>query len=252
MKLNIIYRCCDTVNACSMPYPRIFNLSKQQIVFKCLDSLKMNLDNLNTDISLKIFVIGDKCSDSMIAKLKSVFFNKNVKYTFLTEQDGGNARSFCSCVQIANELPDDEIVYFLEDDYLFLRNDILNKMVFSMQRLKELDNADVAITGDDYPDRWKNNCRENSFLRVVEQGNFLRIHHTTCTFCTTTNVIKKYYNDLMLFQLWPHINEDRCINKLWQNVNLYSPLPAWTIHFQENSTIPIYISREKLRRFFVD
>ena len=247
MILNLIYRCCDTVNACSMRKPRIFGLSKQQIVFKCLDSLKMNIDNISNDIDLKIFVVADKCSDKLKEKLNNVF--KYAEYEFLNEKTGGNANSFCKCVEIANSLPDNQIVYFLEDDYVFLRNDILNKLVFSIVRLSNLDGQYCAIMLDDYPDRWMNNCRNNVHIKCIETGHFMQIHHTTCTFSLWTNSVKDNIDSLLGFKNWPYVNEDMCINRLWKSVPLFSPIPAWTIHFQEDSTIPCYINKENLKRY---
>lgn len=249
MTLNLIYRCCDTVNACSMRKPRIFNLTKQQIVMKCLDSLKMNLDNFSKENTLKIFVIADKCSDKLKEKLKTTF--EIAECTFLDENSGGNAKSFCKCVEIANSLPDNQIVYFLEDDYVFLRNDILNKLIFSIERISNLEERFSAIMPDDYPDRWLNYVKDNVHLRCIETGHFMQIHHTTCTFSLWTNSVKDNVDSLLGFKNWPYVNEDMCINRLWKSVPLFNPIPAWTIHFQEDSTIPCYINKENLRRFFL-
>lgn len=247
-KLNLIYRCCDTVHACSLLKPRIFNFSKQKIVFGCLNSLKKNLEFATKHIELETFVVADKCTDELKEKLKTVFGNS--KYEILDEKTGGNAKSFCKCIEIAKFLPDNEIVYFLEDDYLFLRNDVLPLMVFSMNRLSSLENKFVGFTADDYPDRYLNKTlRENSKLRCIETGHFLQIHHTTCTFAMYTNSVKENYANLMKFEHWPFVTEDQCINNCWNgNVPLFSPIPAWTCHFQEDNVIPIYLNRDFLKK----
>ena len=76
----------------------------------------------------------------------------------LTKTNVGNARSFCTCVEIATSgsVADDEIVFMLEDDYLFLDDDVFSKMAVAFQQIGDIVKKDVGIMPDDYPDRYVN------------------------------------------------------------------------------------------------
>ena len=164
----------------------------------------------------------------------------------------GNAGSFCQCVDEALKLPDGEIAFFLEDDYLFLQEDVLVKLVYNMQRLSQYEGRHAAIMPDDYPDRYRDRTYAGT-VRVTETGHFIKIDSTTCTFAVFSDSVKKNREHLLKFAAWPRLGEAESVNMLWQprgDVPLYSPVPAWTLHSQTKAQIPPYLSFEELNSFF--
>ena len=118
MKLNIIYRVCDGVEVCSA-YKRCFDVGKRQLVRKCFDRLSANMDAFIKHAgsgNLRFVCVYDHCSDETLAYIRS----RSPYAEFVKPGVPGNAGSFCRCVEVASGLPDGEIAYFLEDDYLFL------------------------------------------------------------------------------------------------------------------------------------
>lgn len=152
----------------------------------------------------------------------------------------GNAASFCECVNLALQLPDDEIVLFLEDDYLFLHDNSLMNIVVNMGILSKYENRHVAMMPDDYPDRWTDNTYVGT-ARITSTGHFIRINSTTCTFAAYAADIKAFKDSLLGFIKWPFVGEAETINKMWKSVPLYQPIPAYTLHCQTRAQIPIYI-----------
>lgn len=230
MKLNIIYRVCDGVEVCSA-HKRCFDVGKRQLVRKCFDRLSANIDAFIKQAgseNLRFVCVYDHCSDDTLAYIRS----KSPYVEFVKPGVPGNAGSFCRCVEIASGLPDGEIAYFLEDDYLFLQNDVLLKLVYNMRRLSQYEGRLAAIMPDDYPDRYRDNTYRGT-VRVTETGHFIKIDSTTCTFAVFTDSVKRNKEHLMRFAAWPRLGEAESVNMLWQprgEVPLYSPVPAWTAH----------------------
>ena len=240
-KLNIIYRMCDTVNASSSG-KRCFNVSKTALIKKCLISLKKNIEKYNKELSF--YCIADNCSDDIISFVENLF-PKAVLKRF---DKIGNAKSFCTCIELATNLPNEEQVLFLEDDYLLLKENVLELLNRNLIRISREINQYIAIMPDDYPDRYVGNTI-NTECRVTDTGHFLRIDKTTCTFATYVNVIKKYKNYFLNFKNWPRVTENESINKVWKKVPLYQPIPAWTLHSQVKSVVPIYLDYSDIKSY---
>lgn len=241
-KLNIVYRMCDKVSASSSS-KRCFDVEKKQLIKKCLQSLQKNIEKYEGP--LDFYCIADNCTDDIVEYLKKTFPNVILKrYEKL-----GNAKSFCKCVEVAMNLSDNQQVYFLEDDYLMLKDNVLDLLNCNLMQITRELGRQIAIMPDDYPDRYRNNSVYTE-CRVTTTGHFLKIDKTTCTFATYTDVVKKYKEYFMNFIHWPKITEDKSVNKVWEKVPLYQPIPAWTLHCQIKSVVPIYLDYIGIKDYF--
>lgn len=241
--LNIIYRVCDMVSA-SSHLKRCFNVSKNQLIKKCLVSLKKVASNFQGN--LKIYCIADNCSDDIVNFIKDFFPNAEIQRF----DKIGNAKSFCKCIELASSLPNKEQVLLLEDDYLFLKENTLDLLNYNLEKLSIEKEKFVAIMPDDYPDRYKDNSIRTE-CHITETGHFLKVDKTTCTFATYTDVVKKYKKYFMRFSQWPKVTENESINYVWKKVPLYQPIPAWTLHCQVKSVVPIYLNYNQLNEYFI-
>lgn len=243
-RLNIIYRICDMKNASSST-KRCFDVSKNTLIKKCLKSVKENIDNYQGLIHF--YCIADNCSDDIINYLKRLVPNVSLKrYDKI-----GNAKSFCECINLACSLPNEEQVYFLEDDYLMLNNDVLNNINFNLKQISKEKKCHIAIMPDDYPDRYSGNAIKTE-CRVTETNHFLKINKSTCTFATYVDVIKKNKKFLLNFAKWPRVTESGSVNQVWKRVPLYQPIPAWTLHCQIRSVIPKYLDYNGIKNHLQD
>ena len=239
--LNVIYRVCDMVSVSSR-LKRCFDVSKNHLIKKCLLSLKEAVAKYRGKI--KIYCIADNCSDDIIDFIVEHFPNIDLRRF----EKIGNAQSFCTCVELASSLPNGEQVLFLEDDYLFLNSSALELLNYNLDKMSLENEQYVAIMPDDYPDRYCDNAIKTE-CRVTETGHFLRIDKTTCTFATYTDIIKKYKKYFMRFSKWPKVVEDNSINLVWKKVPLYQPVPAWTLHCQIKSVVPIYLNYGEIKDY---
>ena len=226
--LHVVYRCCDGVHACSAR-SRFCGLSKRDLVKGCLRSF------LPAPPDVEFHIVADKCTDGLVDFVKSSVSPK----TFVRTAEG-NAESFCRCVEIAAAFHSTDWVLMLEDDYLALRSDMLRLLPAALDHLSAVNGRPCAVMPDDYFDRYKD-FRRNTEVCAVPEGNFMRVDKTTCTFAASAGDIARRKDDLLRFRGWPRITEDGSVNRLWTDVPLYSPLPAWTCHVQIKSALPPYL-----------
>lgn len=232
---HVVYRCCDAVQVCSAR-ARFCGLPKHDLVKGCLRSF------LPLPPGVLFHVVADNCSDELVE-----FVRSSVSPETLVRTSVGNAESFCRCVEIAAALRPPDWVFMLEDDYLSLVPEMLRRLGPALQELSEVNGRRCAIMPDDYFDRYDGR-RRNTEVCVVRQGNFMRIDKTTCTFAASAGDIARHADDLLRFRDWPRVKENGSVNRMWQDVPLYSPLPAWTCHVQIRSALPPYLCPESVAK----
>lgn len=251
VKLNIIFRTCDKVNAVHGS-PRPFNLNKKELIKICFLSL---IDSLK-DIEHKIFIIADDLSQDMIAFFET--FNVEMihgKY--------GNDNSLRACFKVASTLPNNEYVYFCEDDYLHTANcfseivtlineyhsilpgdikvkQLLRKRELMLFRWKRyFKKPDFLVFPCDYPDRYDSLYRERNFVFKTKSLHWRQIRDITFTFLVKTDTFKKHQKT---FENSANRANDRYLSrKLLGNKFFYtkllglSPLPSLSCHMHKET-----------------
>lgn len=207
-----------------------------------------SINLVDSRINLIAHVVQDRCSAEILSSITQTF-GQSVKIH--KPVSSGNAASFCSCIETATSIgmPDDAIVFFVEDDYLFLDDNVFSKMVVAFQQLRKIIGGPVGIMPDDYPDRYIDGKRVCQVV-TTEVGNYMRIHHSTCTFAVDAASLRQHKSQCMEFSKWPYIGEDMSINLMWRDVALFQPAAALTLHAQSESICPAYLDTSKLRKHF--
>jgi hypothetical protein len=196
-----------------------------------------------------VYAVSNNCSDETVERIKKTFSPVDLEIKLIPELN--NPATFLECVNHCLEIRDDnEMVYFLEDDYTFLRDDVINRLVFSLDFLRKKNSDYVGIMLDDYPDRYKNGIAENKNIVVCDAGNFMEVNKSTLTFATFAGAVKKYANFLFNHRYWPMVNENHSVNLMWEKIKLYEPLPAWTVHTQYEYLVPKYLDTQKMKNYF--
>lgn len=262
-KLTILYRLCDRVEMLhgtnqepgymeNQHSPRYYDVPKTTLIAKCLSSLKDNIDTISSmgngtqTIAIEFICVYDNCSDEMLKYVKYLMPEAKM----VCSNGSGNGNSFATCVDVANDMADDDtMVLFIEDDYSFLSKDGLNKGIWMLDTMKKRCGKWCAIFLDDYPDRYdENGFRRCTDVAVTPYGHLMRIDSSTCSFMTYVGAVKENYDSLIKFKNYPNVMEDGSINEMWKKVDLYSPLPAITLHCQLKGHIPQYMNAELLKR----
>lgn len=243
---HIIFRACDVVNAVNNN-PRPFDLDKASLIKVCFRSL---YDSVQA-VPHKIYVLGDKLSDSMM----DFFSGYNVE---LSNGSYGNDESIRQTIKKALQLPQDDWVYFCEDDYLhrketfeYINNFILQReqameykaRLHSLASLIDVGSKDLVIHPCDYPDRYLGKYRRQSFIFHSSDCHWRQITDTTFTFLMKGSSVHKYKRILEKSSVGAN---DRYLSKtLYGKVLIgnralcVSPMPGLTSHMHRDTMSPI-------------
>ena len=241
-KYTIIFRACDSVNAVNKN-PRPFNLAKTELIKICFLSLLDGLKGLN----YRIIILGDKLSEEMIA-----FFNSFEVEMCLGSY--GNDASIRESLNIAKTIPDDEWIYFCEDDYLHVPNSFLvidnflnerNQLFvqeikpYNLSSMVNLPAKDLFIFPPDYPDRYFPKYRRHSLIVQSSDCHWRQITNITFTFLAKTSTIKKHL--ALLRKSSRKANDSLLSRKLFGHFGFiassicFSPMPGLSTHMHINS-----------------
>lgn len=243
---RIIFRACDVVNAVNKN-PRPFDLDKTTLVKICFLSMYESVK----DVPHKIYVLGDKLSENLL----HFFSGFDVD---LVNGNYGNDESIRRSLELALTFPDEDWVYFCEDDYLHRRQTFsyIDNLIqlhqesmpykarfHSIASFIELRKKDLVIHPCDYPDRYLGKYRRFSFIFHTNDCHWRQITDTTFTFILQTKSIKKYYKILLKSS---YNANDRYLSKhLYARYSFMgkalcvSPMPALSTHMHRDTMSPI-------------
>ena len=244
--MHIIFRTCDVVNAVNNS-PRPFGLDKKTLIKICFKSLYHAVQ----EIPHHITVLGDKLSDEMV----DFFKGYNVQFS---NGNYGNDESIRQCIKIAAGLPDEEWVYFCEDDYLhkpetfrFIANLIAEKETvlklppnsFLNNTFFEPGKTPIVIFPPDYPDRYAANDIRQYYILHSSDCHWRQVTNITFTFIAQAKTIKKH---LQLFNKSSvGANDGLLSKKLFGYKNFknkalcLSPLPGLSTHMHADTITPL-------------
>ena len=244
--IHVIYRACDIVNAVNAN-PRPFNLDKTTLVKLSFQSLYESLQG----IPHTIHVIGD----SLSPELQSFFASRHCK---LIQGKYGNDESIRQTIKLANQFPEDDWIYFCEDDYVhvphamrYIHNFLQDpyqtmdhtKRVYTWSSFINLKKKDIIIHPTDYPDRYSGKYRRFSFIFHSNDCHWRQITDTTFTFLLKGSTLKRH-NNLLLRSA--HGANDRLLSKhlygrftFFNKVLALSPMPGLATHMHRDTMSPL-------------
>lgn len=237
-KVNIIFRTCDKVKSVHGT-DRPFNMSKEQVINYCFVSLARSLRfcEAKTDLSNDIIIVGDELTDQRIE------WYKLYKPKIIYNDSFTNGPSIRKTFEIAKDLPDDEWIYFCEDDYLHMDESFWHIYEFFDNKnvyLKDFDSKDLFIHPVDYPDRYS---RDEDFYQkwhifISKFSHWRQIYNTTYTFLCSVKSFKKYYD--IFIESAENWDDGLFSEKVYwrDDVICLSPMPSLACHMHEVSMSP--------------
>ena len=255
IKINVIFRSCDAVNAVNNS-PRPFNLDKKTLIKICFKSLLNALEG----IDYRMIVIGDNLSKDT----KDFFLQYDLE---LIEGVFGNDKSILESIKAAENIEGKEWIYFCEDDYLHTKssfekivnlikvkdkiipgklkiNQLLRKRtitLFSINRYFSKPN--LVIHPCDYPDRYSLKYATKNFIFHTNDSHWRQISNTTFTLLIEAKEFIKHkkrfiksakrandgYLSKTLFGRSFFFNKLLCV----------SPMPSLSTHMHEETMSPV-------------
>ncbi|MEI8134144.1 MAG: hypothetical protein WCH46_03575 [bacterium] len=251
---HIILRTCDIVHSLHNA-PRPFNLDKRSLIKICFKSLY----NAVKDYPHRITVLGDRLSDEM----KDFFAQYPVT---LLNEELGNDKSIRRQVEIALESPEDEWIYFVEDDYLHTpeafkwMNDLIENQdkYISKKRLArqlrfirlDISKKPLVIHTPDYPDRYLPKYLRFSLIFISKYCHWRQVTNTTFTFMMQGKSVMRYKDILLRSSIGA--DDGYLSRKLFAGLRFgskalcVSPIPGVSTHMHEEVMTP-FVNWEKIR-----
>ena len=208
--IAIAYRIYPKVAKPAQGFP--FGDDKFKLSEICLRSFKKSLGNLR----VKLWVLLDGCPNEYADLFKKVF--ENHELVLVPLEGVGNERTFAKQIDLLCGQEDSEIVYFAEDDYVYLPGQFASMIDFLLQH-EDVD----FVSPYDHPDCYTLDLhREPKWLKV-HGGRHWRTATSTClTFLTKRQTLRKVERVFRSYErrnsdcsLWLSLTKRRVLNPVF-------------------------------------
>jgi len=233
--LDIILRTHDFIDIHSSPNGRYCNVSKTELICKCVKSLIKTANNYNGKV--KFIWLDDHSSQSTIDKLYTIFSETKHEVEFVPlESRGWNASGYEQFERGRASTAD--LVYFVEDDYLHYPTAI-DEMVDSYTTFKKNLGVEVAIHPFDDPDNYLPKYIDECRVVLGKSRRFRTNKYTTFVFLCSPELIRKHWSRFYTLATeymteWGEhnkIHEGTTINHIWRwEAKLFTPIPSLALH----------------------
>ena len=247
--LDIIVKTCTSVNLVTQSKKRIFEKDKSEYTFRTINSLVGSLKfgkEFLKNIKVKIHVIDHNSKDSDLEKIRNILHSASIefeitnldleKFKQIKTLDKGNLiiennmkatmASILTSFNIAKKNCDD-LIYFVEDDYIHKENSIV-EMVSTYEKIASELNCELFLCPVDYPYLYKK--LDNSNILIGNNYHWRTVNESLLTFLTSRDLINKYWNELLLMAENEHSPFETPLHKIYEKELCLSPIPSLAMH----------------------
>jgi predicted SAM-dependent methyltransferase len=219
-------------------FKRFVNQPKSEITRRCTKSLVESINyakELFLDSEFELVVFDDHSDEQSVTDIKNNLNIATFKTQFIPLETHGIMPSILRCYEHGRDYGK-EIVYFVQDDYLYDKKAIYDMIVTMTDTSNKLGNYTSIYPFDD-PYRYipENTAVQSHMVRC--QGRHWRTQIATAScFMTHHKVITDNWDLFYAMGVHPVDSnmEDDTINKLWFNRGyyLFVPIPSLALHMQ--------------------
>jgi len=248
--LTVIFRSCTNVNMLTQNKKRLFDQDKSEYTFRSLNSIIVSLNkaqNSFAKIKFDIVIIDHNSKKEDLEQIKKQLnkssfknsiislnineFNNNIKKINaknekVTENQISNMSNIHKSLLVAKDQCSD-LVYFVEDDYLH-KQDAINEMIFSYERISSQVNKELILCPADYPYLYTKIESTNIFLG--SNKHWRRVEETLCTFFTSKIILEKYWSKFVSMCQFEHYPFEQPLHDIYKSEYCMSPIPSLAIH----------------------
>ena len=238
----IIFRMNTNVEIWDQNRKRLFEFPKIEYCKRSLNSLIKSIKFLNNkykSLNVKTIIIDDNSTKDKIQQIKNIFNGENIDIINLdhskyenkiskqkNKETFANLASLLQSFEIGKEKGED-LVFFVEDDYLHFEA-MLEEMISSYERIASQIKKDIFMCPSDYPYLYMTNEKTN--ILIGNKRHWRTVDKTLCTFMTSTNLLKKYWNNFNQNCLDRHDPFEKYINEIYNKEICISPLKSLSLH----------------------
>ena len=253
--LDIIIRTCTNVNMLTQNKSRLFEKEKIEYTLRTIKSL-INSSILNSKlrkIHINFKVIDYNSSKDNLEKIDSVFKSFNQDYKLINldvskfekdiekinergEKVSSNQMSNMANINqsLIEAGKSDDLIYFVEDDYLHQKNSI-SEMIFTYERISSQLNKEIIICPSDYPYLYTKADLTQNFLG--ENSHWRKVGESLCTFLTSRKIIEKHWDRYLSMCKKEHAPFEKPLHEIYKEEICISPIPSLAIHFTNINSI---------------
>ena len=248
--LAVIFRSCTSVNMLTQNKKRIFDAAKSEYTFRSLNSIINSINKARHElkkIEFEIIIIDHNSSLENINQMKKQLGSLNLKHSlislnvnefkkninkinskgdFVTENQMANMANIHKSLIYARDKCDD-LIYFVEDDYLHQSNAI-KEMILTYERISSQINDELVLCPADYPYLYNKLDQTNIF--IGSNFHWRRINETLCTFLTSKVLIKKHWTKFISMCEKEHYPFEEPLHEIYKTECCLSPIPSLSIH----------------------
>ena len=242
--LLILFRTNTNIEIWDQNKRRIFEFPKIEYVLRCLNSLIKSIIYLkekNNNLNIKVKIIDDNSNNENLKKINDLIKKSGVNIEIINHNNDNhkneikkqtsnetfaNLSSLLKCFEIGKNEGED-LIFFVEDDYLHFKT-CLNEMISTYERISSQTNKDLFLCPSDYPFLYMNEKQTN--LLIGSNRHWRTIDKTLCTFLTSHNLIKKYWDNFYNNCLDRHDPFEKYLNMIYEKEICISPIKSLSIH----------------------
>lgn len=209
------------------------NGDKRTLMRVCLHSFVRSCQQVNNlDVQLNILL--DGCPDEWVTIARCAALD--IPHNIIMLDGIGNKPSFLKQLEMALDGPDDEFVYFAEDDYLYRKEAVTKMLNFAQFGFEDF------ITLYDHPDRYSRGD-DRSLPNYIEvwDWHWRTVESTTMTFGAQRSTIRNAEGIIREYacegrRMWYPILMER--SQFYWHPFLWSPIPSLATHVQNDVLAP--------------
>lgn len=261
--IHVVLRTCDRH---SLQSTRIVN--KRECIIRCLNSVINELKDIEDK---RLCIIDDNSSEELKSIITSMV--KDLSYVTINflpvrdQTDLSSKKKTRYSLQVAfdyiNTIPDEDLVYILEDDYLHFPGSVM-EMINTWNYFNSILNVNVGIFPQDFNQLYLHPSfphNETYFQPCSVIPSERRYYRTTWftqeSFLIQSKLFKKYklnFDKLLTIGDEPHLWEGNTISSIWcsPDVKMFMPMGSLVIHLSSKTDIPFFISKEQVLRLWDD
>ena len=247
--LDIIIKTCTSVNLVTQNKKRVFEKDKSEYTFRTINSLINSLKfgkEFLKNINIKIYIIDHNSKKEDLEKIRDIIKTIEIKFEVInlsiekfkqiktlnknnpTIENNMKATmaSILSSFNIAKDKSDD-LVYFVEDDYIH-REESIVEMISAYEKIASELNRELFLCPVDYPFLYKK--LDNSNILIGNKYHWRTVKESLLTFLTSKKLINKYWNELTLMAEHEHSPFETQLHKIYEKELCLSPIPSLAMH----------------------
>lgn len=231
-KLDIILRYTGSVNLwnTSQRWKRIIpDINKETLILSCFNSLTNSISHcqeiFEKRVNIVIHLVDDGYQEDLNKRMTRQGEAKNIKIKYHRNENRGNRESFLKCLEISKSCED--LVLFVEDDYLFEIDAIL-EMIASYSRLSTMLKQNINISPTDYSFYYDGLYKTAVMLGSDKKYRF--VGETLMTFMTSRQIINENYDLIKQVSVRENDPFELPLHELYKNVPCLAPIGSLAYH----------------------